>query len=117
MAQKTGAGPLKELLVAQQRIQQDDGYGNPVSGPWTEVSRHSAAIEARRGTETVVAGRLQGVVNWIATVRYSGAAAAVTTEHRFVDDRSGAIYAIKTAIPRPDRKYIDFDLATGVADG
>lgn len=116
MAQKTGAGPLKEILVAQLRVEQEDDYGNTV-GEWQEQSRHPAAVEARRGTETVVAGRLQGVVNWIATVRYSGAAAAVTTEHRFVDDRSGAIYAIKTAIPRPDRKYIDFDLATGVADG
>src|SRR4051794_19649703 len=99
MAQKTGAGPLRELLVAENRAAVDDGAGNEVSGPWTEQSRHPASVEARRGGEAVIAGRLQGTVNYLVTARYSAHAAAITTDYRFRDARSGATYAILTAIP------------------
>lgn len=117
MAQTKGAGPLRELLIAESREALDDGMGNTISGPWVEQSRHPAALDARRGGESVIAGRLQGTVAYIATARYSGLAAAVQPEWRFVDARSSAVYAILTAIPRPKRDYIDFDIVLGVADG
>jgi len=115
MAQKTGSGPLREVLVAQAREQVDDGYGNS-EGAWVGATQHSACVEARRGSEAVVAGRLQGVVTYIVTTRYSAAAAAVTPGWRFVDARSGQVYAIRTAVPRPRRDYIDFDVEIGVAE-
>lgn len=115
MAQKTGAGPLRELLTAQVRQEIDDGYGNTV-GAWQDQHQHPAAVEARRGSEAVIAGRLQGVVNYIATTRYCASAAQITPDWRFVDARSGAVYAIRTAVPRPRRDYIDFDVEIGVAE-
>lgn len=116
MAQKTGAGRMREVLIAQARTAVDDGMGNEVSGPWTEQARFNASVEARRGTEAVIADRLQGVVNYVVSTRYSIAAAAVNTDYRLVDARSGAIYAIRTAIPRPKRDYIDFDVVAGVVE-
>ncbi len=116
MAQKTGAGPLREVLIAQSREEIDDGYGN-LEGVWVGTQKHPAAVEARRGGEAVIAGRLQGVATYIVTARYSAAAAAITPGWRFVDARSGAVYSIRTAIHRPRRDYIDFDVEIGVADG
>lgn len=116
MAQKIGAGPLREMLTAQLRQQVDDDYGNTV-GAWQGQHQHAAAVEARRGSEAVIAGRLQGVVAYIVTARYSASAAQITPDWRFVDARSGVVYAIRTAVPRPRRDYIDFDVEIGVADG
>lgn len=116
MAQKTGAGPLREVLIAQSRLAQSDEYGNEVTGPWTEQCRFNASVEARRGGEAVIAGRLQGTATYIVTARYSTAAAAVQPDWRLVDARSGAIYSIRTWIPRPKRDYIDADVEIGVAE-
>lgn len=116
MAQTTGAAQLRQLLAAEKREEIDDGYGNTV-GAWVLQSEHPASVEARRGGETVIAGRLQGTVAYIVTVRHSTSAAAITTDHRFRDLRSGATYNIRTAIARPRRDYIDFDVELGVADG
>ena len=117
MAPVKGAGQLQELLAAESRSPIDDGMGNEISGPWAEQSLHPASLVARRGGEAVIAGRLQGTVNYMVTARYSVSCAAVTTDHRFRDAHSGQTYNILTAIPRPKRDYIDFDVVAGVADG
>jgi SPP1 family predicted phage head-tail adaptor len=117
MAQTTGAAQLRQLLAAEKREEVEDPYGNTVGNKWVEQSKHPAAVEARRGGEAVIAGRLQGTVAYIVTVRHSTSAAAITTDHRFRDLRSGATYNIRTVIARPRRDYIDFDVELGVADG
>jgi head-tail adaptor len=116
MAQKTGAGNLREVLIAQRREDIEDDYGN-TQGQWVEQCRFNASVEPRRGGEAVIAGRLQGTVTYIVTARYSAAAAAVAPDWRLVDARSGATYAIRTWVPRPRRDYIDADVEIGVADG
>ena len=116
MAQTKGAGPLREVLIAQSRTEVDDDFGNPVSGPWTEQCRFNASVEARRGGEAVIAGRLQGVVSFIVTARYSASAAAVAPDWRLVDAHSGTVYAIRTWVARPKRDYIDGDVEIGVAE-
>lgn len=116
MAKQAGAGPLREVLAAEVRTEVEDIYGNTVTGPWTEQSRHPASLDARRGGEAVIAGRLQGIVNYVVTARYSQSSAAIRPEWRFRDTRSGLTYAILTAIPRPKRDYIDFDVTLGVAE-
>lgn len=115
MAQKTGAGPMREVLIAQRRIDVDDGYGN-TQGEWAEVCRFNAAVEARRGGEAVLAGRLQGTVAYMVRTRYSASGAAIMPDWRLVDARSGQVYAIRTWIPRPKRDYIDGDVEIGVAE-
>jgi len=116
MAQKTGAGPLREVLIAQRRVEAEDIYGN-TQGEWQEQCRFNASVEARRGGEAVLAGRLQGTVAYMITARYSVSAASVQPDWRLVDARSGQVYAIRTWIPRPKRDYIDGDVEIGVADG
>ena len=116
MAQKTGAGPMREVLIAQRREDVEDQYGN-TQGQWVEQARFNASVEARRGGEAVIAGRLQGTVAYMVRTRYSAYAAAVSPDWRLVDARSGAIYAIRTWVPRPKRDYIDGDVEIGVADG
>lgn len=115
MAQKTGAGPLREVLIAQRREDVEDDYGN-TQGQWVEQCRFSASVEARGGGEAVIAGRLQGTVTYIVTCRYSVAAAAVRPDWRLVDARSGQTYAVRTWISRPKRDYIDADVEIGVAE-
>ena len=116
MAQKTGAGPLREVLIAERREDIEDEYGN-TQGKWVEQCRFNAAVEARRGGEAVIAGRLQGTIAYIATAHYSIAAATVMPDWRLVDARSGVVYNIRTWVPRPKRDYIDGDIEIGVADG
>jgi len=116
MAQKTGAGPLREVLIAQRRVEQEDEYGN-TQGAWVEQCRFNASVEPRRGGEAVIAGRLQGTVTYIVTARFSTAAALVHPDWRLVDARSGQTYNIRTWVPRPRRDYIDGDVEIGVADG
>jgi len=113
---KSGAGKLREVLSFQSRQMIDDGAGNEVSGPWIEQCRANAEVVALRGTETVMASRLTGVQPYLATVRYSLGAAAVTTDWRAVDTRSGASYAIKTAVARERHGYIDMMLVSGMAE-
>lgn len=117
MAQIKGAGPLREVFAAESRQRIDDGAGNETSGPWVEQFRLEAGIEARRGGESIIAGRLQGTVTYILSTRYSGNAAQITTDWRLRDARSGQTYNVLTAIPRPRRDYIDFDVQAGGADG
>jgi len=115
MAQNTGAGPMREVLIAQRRQDVEDQYGN-TQGQWVETTRFPASVEARRGGEAVIASRLQGTVIYIVTTRYSAAAAAISSGDRLVDARSGQTYAIRTWIPRPRRDYIDADVEVGVAE-
>ena len=116
MAQTKGAGPLREVLIAQRREDVEDDYGN-TQGAWVEQCRFNASVDARRGGEAVIAGRLQGTVAYMVRTRYSASAAAVSPDWRLVDARSGAVYAIRTWGPRPRRDYIDGDVEIGVADG
>ena len=112
----TGAGKLREVFSFQSRRQQDDGAGNEVSGPWVEQCKAAAERTALRGTETVMASRLQGVQPYLVTVRYSTGTAAVTTEWRAVDTRTGVSYAIQTTVPRERHDYIDMMLVEGLAE-
>lgn len=110
------AGKLREVLSFQARQSIDDGAGNEVSGPWQEQCRAAAERLALRGSEQVMASRLGGVQPYLVSVRYSLGTAAITTDWRAVDTRSGATYAIKTAVPRDRRDYIDMLLVEGTAE-
>ncbi len=88
-------GALRFRLHFQQRDTGDDGFGNPVAGPYETAFTQRAAMIARMGTETVMASRLQGVQPYTVRIRYSAQAAEVTADWRIVDARDGRVFAIK----------------------
>lgn len=111
-----GAGKLRELIAFERRDPVDDGAGNEISGPWIEQCRANAELLPLRGGEAVLASRLQGKQPYLITVRWSLASSEVTPDWRAVDARSGAIYAIQSAVPRERRDYIDMICVAGIAE-
>jgi len=111
---RAGAGPLREKFAFDERTVIDDGAGNEI-GTWTERFRTAAGLLALRGGEAVQAARLEGRQPYIATVRYSSKAAAVTTDWRCRDVRTGKAFAITTHVPRPRKDYIDMLIVEGIA--
>ena len=109
------AGALRELLAYETRQEIDDGAGNPISGAWTEQFKAPADVTPLRGTEAVMASRLQGIQPFLVTVRYTAASAAIKTDGRLRDARSGATYAITSAVPRKSRDYVDVMCGEGAA--
>ena len=112
---KTGAGPLREKIAFDLRVDVQDGYGNKEGG-WVEQFSAAGALLALRGGEAVQAARLEGNQPFILTLRYSARAAAVTADWRCRDARTGAVYAVAgEAVPRPRKDYIDILVTAGAA--
>jgi head-tail adaptor len=107
------AGSLREVLSFQVRSEIDDGAGNEISGPFVEQFRDHAELAALRGTEAVMASRLSKKQPFLVTVRCHANTLRITPDWRAVNARSGAEYAITTAVPRPKRDYIDFTVIEG----
>lgn len=110
------AGKLRELIAFEARQTIDDGLGNETSGPWVEQCRANAERTPLKGGEAVLASRLEGKQPYLVTVRWSVATSQVTTDWRAIDVRTGAVYALQTAVPRVRRDYIDMMCIEGVAE-
>lgn len=113
-----GAGELRERLSFQRRLAVDDGYGNPVSGDWTEQFTCAARIQPLKGGEGVQAARLSGTQPVILAIRLSVAARQVTTSWRAVDVRRGTIYNL-TSLANMDERgaMLEILAVSGEADG
>ena len=110
-----GAGARKQVLAYETRLEIDDGAGNPVSGPWTEQFKMSAQVHPLRGTEAVMASRLQGVQPYLVTVRCYPATIGISTDGRLRDTRTGTTYNITAAVPRETMDYVDVLCVAGTA--
>lgn len=113
-----GAGSLRYLLEFQKRTDGDDGYGGaiPGTGPFATVFTASASLTPLRGSEPVMADRLQGVRPYVCRIRNSNAARAITTAWQVVD-RNGTIYQVKEPPADPDgkRAWLEFIVSVGSA--
>lgn len=109
------AGNLRARLSFQAREEVDDGYGNTVSGDFKEQFQDHAEMKALKGGEAVIASRLQGKQPFLISVRSHTNTRRITTDWRAVNARSGAVYAITTAVERPKGDYIDMTVIEGVA--
>lgn len=103
---------LDNRVAFDERQQIDDGYGN-FKGAFVEVFTCWAAFTYLRGTEAVIAARLQGRQPLIVRVR-------LTTQTERVDHdwqmRHGAdVYAVRSVIPTEDRRWLDIAVERGVA--
>lgn len=111
------AGKLWHWLQFEARAEPvDDGYGNTISGVWTEQFTVHAGLQFLRGSEQVIAARLEGRSPVVILLRSSQNARRITHEWRAKDLRTGTIYQIKES-PRPsaDRAFVEMLAESGVA--
>ncbi len=113
---RSGAGALSEIVAFESRAVIDDGYGNEVSGDWTERFKANARIQPIKGGESVIADRLQGTQPVVIRVRYEPQSLSANTDWRVRDLRAGVIYQIKSQANMDEkRRYIEFLAIAGVA--
>lgn len=112
--QPTGAGPLIELVAFDKRAPADDGYGNTVAA-WTEQFQAQAAFVYLRGSETVMAARLENRQSLIVRIRQSDAARQVTADWQARDVRRGTVFAIHEVVEDVSRAWVDVLVEAGVA--
>jgi SPP1 family predicted phage head-tail adaptor len=107
------AGDLRDRVAFDKRVEVDDGYGNTV-GDWQEQFVLWAKVVARRGSETVIAARLQGVQPYAIVVRSSSQARTISAAWRARNLRTGEVYAIRSpGAETPDRSGIEFMAEAG----
>ena len=92
----------------------DDGYGNE-RGDWVDQFTVWAGITYLRGSEAVIASRLEGKQPAVMRVRVSPQTRLITTDWRATDLRTGEVYNIATKVETPDRVFFDLTATSGVA--
>lgn len=111
------SGSLRKRIAFDRRAQADDAYGN-VEGAWEQQCILWARVTPLKGTETVVAERLQGSQPVVIRVRFSRQAAAISHGWRARDSHSGQTYNITAAANMDERRqFIDLLAVAGGADG
>ncbi len=105
-----GAGDLcRERVAFEYRALVSDSYGNEEAATWTLAFTVAARIRPERGGETIQAARQAGREPVIITIRASSDTAAITTDWRARDVRSGKLYNIRSKV-NPDERKMFFDL-------
>ena len=115
MIAQTGAGDLRERVAFDERILVDDGYGN-MEGHFEEVFQCQAAFTFLRGSEAVIAARLEGRQPVVVRVRATPDTVGIQPDWRMRDVRTGISYAVRSVAPTVDRKWVDVMTETGVAE-
>ncbi|MDX0230248.1 head-tail adaptor protein [Sinorhizobium meliloti] len=95
MPQKFGAGQMKDLVAFASREMLDDGYGNTVAGEFIERFREPAKFTHLRGSETVMAARLESRNAVLLQVWVSERTADVTADWQVTDVRRGTVFNIR----------------------
>lgn len=111
---KRGAGQLFEKVAWDVRSLQSDGYGNE-QGNFAEVFQCRAGFTYLRGSEAVIASRLEGRQPIVARVRANSETRQIDHDWRMRDLRTGETYAVQSVAPSEDRMFIDVLVTSGVA--
>lgn len=114
---QTGAGRFFYRLAFDAREMVDDGYGNTVAGDWQEQFQRNAELRNLRGSETVIAARLESRNPVEVMVRRDSKTRAITTDMQARDVRRGVPYNIRDVREDPDRATLTLLLESGVATG
>lgn len=112
MAKNQTRAALRYLLHFQQRGDADDGFGNVLPGQGAYETRFTVAAGMRplRGSEAVMAARLEGRQPYVITLRNHAAMEAVTPAWRLVDARNtNRIFDLASPLADPDgtRKWLE----------
>lgn len=110
------AGRLHHRLQFEVRVLVNDGYGNQVAGDWMAQFDTHCAIRFLKGSETVLASRLEARSPIVITARNCADVRRITHEWRARDLRTSRLYLVKE-MPRPteDRAYFEMLAEAGVA--
>lgn len=108
--------PHLEQAKFQMRANVDDGFGNKV-GVWTDRFDERVSIRYLRGSEAVMAARLEGWQPIVVTVRANDMTDRVTTDWRVIV--KGTPYNVREPLRPTDqrRREYEFLAESGVADG
>lgn len=121
-----GAGQLYERVAWDERQAASDGYGN-VQGAFVEQFQTRAGFVYLRGSESVIAARLEGRQPIVVRVRASSQTRRIAPDWRMRDARdgqwtgggepvwTGPVYAVRSIAATPDRKWLDIVVVRGVA--
>jgi SPP1 family predicted phage head-tail adaptor len=116
MADNRSAGRLYYKVALDKREDVDDGYGNTVSG-WQEQFQTRAEVIHLRGSEAVMAGRLQGKHTQVIRVRNSSNTRLISTDWMLRDVRTGKSFNIRDIEHEINRQFIALTCESGVATG
>lgn len=107
---------LLERASFQQRVEAPDGFGNMV-GAWTDRFDDRVGVLYLRGSEAVLAARLEGRQPIVVTVRVSERTNLVTPDWRVIIN--GTPYNVREPLRPTDqrRRTYEFLAESGVADG
>jgi SPP1 family predicted phage head-tail adaptor len=78
------AGKLRDRVTFRRRAAADDGYGNTVSGPWTDLVTEWADMLERLGGERLAAGALHAPRMATIRVRRSTVTLGITEADKVV---------------------------------
>lgn len=109
------AGNLDQRFTFLSREVIDDGYGNEVSGPFEDRFTVWAGVTYLRGSETVMASRLEGRQPVVIAVRQSANTRSITTDWKARNARTDEVYNIRTIVPTKDRAGFEITAESGVA--
>ncbi|WP_176026517.1 phage head closure protein [Brucella intermedia] len=113
---KAGSGQLHYQVALLKREDVDDGMGNTVSD-WVEQFQTRAEFIHLRGSETVMAGRLQGKHTQVIRVRNSSNTRLISTDWMLRDVRTGKSFNIRDIEHEVNRQFIALTCESGVATG
>lgn len=107
---------MLDFAVFEERVEREDGYGNSVA-EWVERFQDRVSVRYLRGSEAVMAARLEGRQPIVVTVRSHERTRSVTPGWRV--SINGIWYNIREPLrPTDERKReLEFLAESGVADG
>lgn len=107
---KNSAGLLRDRVVFEQPIIVDDGHGGGMQ-QFEERFRRWANVTFLRGSEAVIAARLEGRQPIVVRVRALGDAMAV--DHTWRIRHRGQVYGVTSVALSDNREFIDFMAQSG----
>lgn len=113
---KAGSGQLHYQVALLKREQVDDGQGN-TEGKFVEQFQTRGEYIHLRGSETVMAGRLQGKHTQVIRVRNSSNTRLISTDWMLRDVRTGKSFNIRDIEHEVNRQFIALTCESGVATG
>jgi head-tail adaptor len=114
---QTGAGLLEQRVAFDKREEHEDPYGNMVAD-WVEQFQARAAFIFLRGSETVMAARLESREPMLVRIRNSANARLIGTDWQLRDLHGGdKAYNINDITWDNNRAVIDLVVTGGGATG
>lgn len=114
-----GAGQRNHRVRFERRVRgADDGAGNELPANWTALGTCWAGFRPKFGREQVEVGRLEATLLGTLTTLAFAATRAVTAADRVVfvtGPYAGKACQIRSIVPTPDAREIEFMLEDGVA--